>query len=159
MCCSADMTNIATCFLKMPFLWGSFWARFNLKNTLFGGGTWVSQLGVRLLILAQVMISGSWDWALSQAPHSLESFWGSVSPSAPNPAHAISLMHKQIKYIYSVRVKHFKVTVQNQYSYSGNVLTLVLPVNPTLLILYMYFSKCFNLNEMAAVLSTLKYKL
>ena len=68
-------------------------------------------------------------------------------------------MHKQIKYIYSVRVKHFKVTVQNQYSYSGNVLTLVLPVNPTLLILYMYFSKCFNLNEMAAVLSTLKYKL
>ena len=35
----------------------------NLKRKRLGAPGYLSQLSIRLLILAQVMISGSWDWA------------------------------------------------------------------------------------------------
>ena len=33
----------------------------------YKGGAWVAQLSIQLLILAQVMIPGSWDGALHRA--------------------------------------------------------------------------------------------
>ena len=58
---------------------------------LWGAPEWRSQSSVRLLVSAQVMISGSWDQALHGAPHSAGSLLEilSSSPSAP-PTHALS---------------------------------------------------------------------
>ena len=52
---------------------------------------WLNPLNVWLLILAQVMTSGSWDWAPGQALHSVGSLREDFSPSAPPPACACAL--------------------------------------------------------------------
>ena len=41
----------------------------SFKNIIGGASGWFSQLSISLLILAQVMIPGSWDWAPHRAPH------------------------------------------------------------------------------------------
>ena len=50
-----------------------------------GAPGWLNWLGICLSILAQVMISRSWDGALHQALHSVGSLLGDLlsSPSAP----------------------------------------------------------------------------
>ena len=45
--------------------------------------TWHSQLDVRLLVLAQIMISGLWDGDSCQPVHSTESAWHFLSPAPP----------------------------------------------------------------------------
>ena len=74
------------------------------------GGTWVlSQLSLWLLILAQVVISGSWDQAPRWASHSFPSRGSacpSPSPFAPPPTHArslsLSLFPYQINKIFKI---------------------------------------------------------
>jgi len=71
---------------------GEFYQTF--KKVISGAPGWLSWLSVRLLILVQVVISGSWD----QAPHWVLCSMGvclrfclSPSPSAPPPALSFSL--------------------------------------------------------------------
>ena len=56
-----------------------------LRNGIHGAPGWLSLLGVWLLILAQVMISGSWDWALCWAPGSAGSLLEIPSLCLPPP--------------------------------------------------------------------------
>ena len=74
-----------------------------LKSRCTGVSGWLSQLSIRLLISAQVMISHSWVWSLHQAnsaESALDSLCLSLSLSlslslplslSPSPAHALSL--------------------------------------------------------------------
>ena len=52
----------------------------NTDRKIVFRGTWVAQ-SVKHLSSAQVMISGSWDWVLHQAPCSAKSFSLSLCPS------------------------------------------------------------------------------
>ena len=62
-----------------------------LKNNR---GAWVSQ-SVKLVTLAQVIVSGSWDWAPCGAECRLSG--ESASPSASPPACALSHINKSLK--------------------------------------------------------------
>ena len=55
-----------------------------MLKTTSGAPGWLSQVSIQILILAQVMISGSWDEA-SASEGLLEILL--PSPSAPPPAH------------------------------------------------------------------------
>ena len=52
-----------------------------------------SRLGIQLLVLAQIMISGSWDGALHQVPRLVLKF---LSPLSAPSTHACSLSLSQI---------------------------------------------------------------
>ena len=62
------------------------------KKNYLGAPGWLSWLGIQLLILAQVMILGWWDGALSRALCSAQS--ACPSPSAPPPAGTQALFLK-----------------------------------------------------------------
>ena len=66
---------------------------FSSLKVTFLGGTWVAQsFGIHLLILAQVMISGSWDPALHWALSLAESAWDFLFLSL-HPPPALSHTH------------------------------------------------------------------
>ena len=69
-----------------------YWSLLLLKLYLGAPGS-ISWLSVSILVLAQVRISVSWDWAPCQAELSGESAWDSVSLSLPVP---LPLTHKHI---------------------------------------------------------------
>ena len=56
----------------------------NLKTVLWVAG-WLIRLSVWLLISAQVIIPGLWDWVLNWAPPWVWSVFKILSPSAPSP--------------------------------------------------------------------------
>ena len=64
---------------------------------------WCSWLSVRLLVLAQAMISESWDWAPCRVGLCGESAWDSFSPSAPPhiQSHMYHLSRKKERVINS----------------------------------------------------------
>ena len=91
-------------FCAPPDISGQGWAMCNLRKLLrssscttleeslsLGKPGWLSRLSVRLLILAQVMESGSQDWALSWAPHSMGSMLEILSLSLCLSPHSCSL--------------------------------------------------------------------
>ena len=73
----------------------------DIYEVLLGGGPgWLSWLSIRLLVSAQVMISGSCDWALHQAPCSVESLLEVLSPPLPLPILLPSLPPSVHSYAY-----------------------------------------------------------
>ena len=56
------------------------------------GTWWLCQVSVRLLVLAQVMTSGSWDWALLRASHSARSPLEIISPSPCSLSQSIKFL-------------------------------------------------------------------
>lgn len=51
----------------------------------YGGACGLSQLSIRILVLTQDMILGSWDQAPRRASHSVESSWDSLHPPVSSP--------------------------------------------------------------------------
>lgn len=81
-----------------------------IRNSQFSG-LWLSWLHIGLLVLAQVMISGSWDWAHSWAPHSVGSLLSpSSSPSAPLPTCEDSLSLSKIINLKKRRNSQFSIS-------------------------------------------------
>ena len=64
---------------------------------------WLSQVGVRLLISALVMILGLWDRALNQAPGSAGSLLEILSLPLPLPLPPTHALSKQINKILEGR--------------------------------------------------------
>lgn len=86
-------------------VWESLYENESLLKKAVRGGAWVTQLveSVRLLISAQVPISGSWDWAPHWALHQVWSLLEilSPSPSAPPP---LSLSKKEVRICYGLNI-------------------------------------------------------
>ena len=80
-------------------------------EVLFGAPGWLSWISIRLLISAQVIISGSWDLALCQAPHSARSLLDILSLSLPlclSPLPTLSLLS------LSLNNNNFKSTMEGR---------------------------------------------
>ena len=76
---------------KFPILWCP------PEKVAAGMPRWLSQLSIWLLILAQVVTSGSWDWAPDGAPSSVESCFRILSLTLPLLLLSVRKINKSLK--------------------------------------------------------------
>ena len=95
------------------------------KKKYIGVPGWLSQLSIWLLILAQVMISESWDWALSQTLCSawslLEILSPSLFPSMPLSLFELLWAHSISKRQINLKKRREKIHNKNNLCQKSNL--------------------------------------